>query len=103
MRHRSCGHGHCTPILVVRPFGVSQNDVAALRQEGESKVSIAQLAAASSQRPADWMAEMIVYWLLDLAKQYTGVTPAVVQQAAEQLVDQYDRARKEIAAVRQAP
>ncbi len=86
--------------LAVPPLGVPQS---ALPREGGPNVSIEELAAASSQRPADWMAEMIVYWLLDLAKQYTGVTPAVVQQAAAQLVHQYDRAREEIASVQQAP
>ena len=75
---------------------VPRYEAAASRPEGAPKVSIAELAAASSQQPAEWMAEMIVYWLLDLDKQYAGVTPTVVQQAAEQLAHQYNRVREEI-------
>ena len=91
---------HHPDALTVPSLAVPQSAADPSHQEGETKVSIEALAAASSQRPAEWMAEMIVYWLLDLAKQYSGVTPAIVQQASEQLVHQYDRAREEIAGVR---
>jgi hypothetical protein len=89
-----------TDALAVPALHVPRDHAVASRQAGGPDVSIEELAAASGQRPADWMAEMIVYWLLDLAKQYSGITPALVQQAAAQLVQQYDRAREEIAAVR---
>ncbi len=67
--------------------------------DGEQKATLDELAASSRQTPAAWMAEMIVYWLLDLSKQYAGVTPSIVQQAAEQLVRQYDQAQNDISAV----
>ena len=37
-------------------------------QDGQHKATLDDLAAASRQTPAAWMAEMIVYWLLDLSK-----------------------------------
>jgi cellulose biosynthesis protein BcsQ len=42
--------------------------------------------------PADFS---MVYWLLDLAVQYDGVTPDLVRQAAEKLGVQYEQACQE--------
>jgi hypothetical protein len=59
---------------------------------GTRQPTIAEVAAASQQTPAEWVAEMMVYWLLDLRNQYEGVTHELVQQAAARLVPQYERA-----------
>ncbi len=85
--------------LAVPPLEVPQSDSVAPRQEGDPKPRIEEMAAVSHQTPADWMAEMIAYWLLDVARQYEGVTPIMVHQVAERLVSQYDRARQEVAEV----
>ena len=63
---------------------------------GASKPTINEVAGVSQQTPAEWVAEMMVYWLLDLRNQYEGVTPHLVQQAAERLVTQYERASGEL-------
>ncbi len=64
------------------------------RRAGEPKPTLEALAAPRHQQPADWVAERIADWLLDLAEVYDGVTEAVVRQAADQLVSQYDKARQ---------
>lgn len=62
----------------------------------EARLSIDAMAAISQQAPAEWVAEMMVYWLLDLAAQYHGMTPDLVRQAAGQLGEQYERACREV-------
>ena len=61
------------------------------------KQTVEEVAAASGQTPAEWMAELLAYWLLDLENTYDGITLAMVQQATERLVTQYQQARQEIA------
>ncbi len=61
-----------------------------------AKLTIEAMASTSEQAPAEWVAEMMVYWLLDLAAQYDGMTPALVRQAAERLGEQYTQACQEI-------
>ena len=56
------------------------------------KLSIAAMASTSQQAPAEWVTEMMVYWLLDLAAQYDGMTPDIVRQAADRLAAQYAQA-----------
>jgi hypothetical protein len=62
----------------------------------DTKLTIAAMASTSQQAPAEWIAEMMVYWLLDLAAQYDGMTPALIRQAAEMLAAQYERACQEM-------
>ena len=62
----------------------------------DTKLTIAAMASTSQQAPAEWVAEMMVYWLLDLAAQYDGMTPALVRQAAETLAAQYEQACQEM-------
>jgi hypothetical protein len=71
------------PVSVSRP---------APAQAGARKPTIDEVAGASQQTPVEWVAEMMVYWLLDLRNQYDGVTPDLVQQAAARLLPQYERA-----------
>jgi hypothetical protein len=54
------------------------------------------MASISQQAPVEWVAEMMVYWLLDLAAQYDGMTPDLVRQAASQLGEQYEQACREV-------
>ncbi len=54
----------------------------------EAKLTIEAMAATSQQAPAEWVAEMMVYWLLDLGTQYEGMTPELVRQAADKLGQQ---------------
>lgn len=63
----------------IPPFASPHDNAVHPRPGGENKLSLEELAASSHQTRADWMAEMIVYWLIDLAKQYEGVTPSLVQ------------------------
>ncbi|ETX05035.1 MAG: hypothetical protein ETSY2_25345 [Candidatus Entotheonella gemina] len=63
----------------------------------ETKVTIEAMASSSQQGPAEWVTEMMVYWLLDLAAQYEGMTPDLVRQAAGKLGEQYEQACREIA------
>jgi hypothetical protein len=90
-----------TENIVVPRFGVPRSETAAGAGDGPN-ATIEDLAAVSRQTPADWMAEMIAYWLLDVAKQYDGVTSTVVKQVAERLVIQYHRVLQEIASVTEA-
>lgn len=62
----------------------------------EAKLTIEAMASTSQQAPAEWITEMMVYWLLDLAAQYEGMTPDLVRQAAEKLGAQYEQACREI-------
>ncbi len=62
----------------------------------DTKLSIEAMASTSQQAPAEWVAEMMVYWLLDLAAQYEGMTPDLVHQAAGRLGEQYAQACREI-------
>jgi hypothetical protein len=71
------------PVSVSRP---------APARTGARKPTIDEVAGASQQTPVEWVAEMMVYWLLDLRNQYEGVTPDLVQQAAARLLPQYERA-----------
>lgn len=73
-------------------------ETAGVRPSHGGEVSIAELAAASQQTPAEWVAEMMAYWLLDLSHQYKGVTEEIVQQAAERLVRQYTQACEAVSA-----
>ncbi len=66
------------------------------RQNRAQKVSIEDIAAASQQTSAEWVAEMMVYWLLDLTEQYDGIIHTIVQQAAARLVPQYERACQDV-------
>jgi hypothetical protein len=61
----------------------------------DGKLTIEVMASTSQQAPAEWMTEMMVYWLLDLAAQYDGVTPDLIRQAAERLATQYAQACRE--------
>ena len=58
----------------------------------DGKLSIAAMASTTQQAPAEWVAEMMVYWLLDMASQYDGMTPDIVRQAADKLASQYAQA-----------
>ncbi len=78
----------------VPPFDVPRDVEATTRRAGDPKPTLDTLAAPRRQQPADWVAERIADWLLDLSEVYDGVTASVVRQAAEQLVSQYDRARQ---------
>lgn len=82
------------PYLDAPPFEVPRDPGAMTRRAGEPKPTLEALAAPRHQQPADWVAERIADWLLDLAEVYDGVTEAVVRQAADQLVSQYDKARQ---------
>lgn len=62
----------------------------------DATLTIEAMASTSQQAPAEWVAEMMVYWLLDLAAQYEGMTPDLVRQAAEKLGEQYEQACREI-------
>lgn len=61
----------------------------------DGRLTIEAMASTSQQAPAEWMTEMMVYWLLDLAAQYDGVTPDLIRQAAERLATQYEQACRE--------
>ncbi|PON13693.1 hypothetical protein C2W62_33025 [Candidatus Entotheonella serta] len=63
----------------------------------DAKLSIEAMASTSQQAPAEWVTEMMVYWLLDLGAQYEGVTPELVSQAAGKLGVQYAQACRESA------
>lgn len=67
----------------------------AMRTSG-AKVTIEAMASSSQQAPEEWVTEMMVYWLLDLAAQYEGMTPALVRQAAGKLSEQYEQACREM-------
>jgi hypothetical protein len=82
------------PVLT-GPTAVSQAPRAGAAPGRESKVTIEAMASTSQQAPAEWVTEMMVYWLLDLAVQYDGVTPDLVRQAAEKLGVQYEQACQE--------
>lgn len=68
---------------------------ASATSERKAKLSIAALASTSQQAPAEWVTEMMVYWLLDLAAQYEGMTPDLVRQAADKIASQYEQACRE--------
>jgi len=74
------------------PADVPARVAPAAPQMFESKLSIAAMASTTQQAPAEWVAEMMVYWLLDLAAQYDGMTPDLVRQAADRLAAQYAQA-----------
>lgn len=80
--------------LDVPPFEVPRDPGAATRRAGDPKPTLEALAAPRRQQPADWVAERIADWLLDLAEAYEGVTESVVRQVADRLVSQYDKARQ---------
>ncbi|MGQ4807809.1 hypothetical protein NKDENANG_01169 [Candidatus Entotheonellaceae bacterium PAL068K] len=67
-----------------------------LRPQQDKKSRLEEMAAASRQTPAEWMADLLPHWLLDIGNQYNGVTLAIVQQATERLVTLYQQARQEI-------
>lgn len=62
----------------------------------DAKLTIDAMASTSQQAPVEWVTEMMVYWLLDLAAQYDGMTPDLVRQAAGKLGEQYEQACREI-------
>jgi hypothetical protein len=95
----SGGSAESAEDVAVPPLAVPQPEAVASRQDGTVKLSLDEMAAVSHQTPADWLAEMIAHWLLDVAHQYDGMTPILVQQVAERLVSQYNRARQDIACV----
>jgi len=61
-----------------------------------AKLTIEAMALTSQQTSTEWVTEMMVYWLLDLATQYEGMTPDLVRQAAGRLGEQYEQACREI-------
>jgi len=74
---------------------VPQTPDAAAAPGRESRLTIEAMASTSQQAPAEWVTEMMVYWLLDLAAQYDGVTPDLVSQVAEKLGAQYEQVCRE--------
>ncbi len=90
MGHDGLEHTH----LNVPPLEVPPDPEAMTRQPGAPKPTLDALAAPKQQQPADWVAERIADWLLELAEVYDGVTDAVVRQAADQLVAQYGKGRQ---------
>jgi hypothetical protein len=84
------GHPSADAPAADAPARVSPSAPPAPMPDG--KLSIAAMASTTQQAPAEWVAEMMVYWLLDMAAQYDGMTPDIVRQAADKLAAQYAQA-----------
>jgi hypothetical protein len=61
------------------------------------KSTIDVIAAASRQTPAEWVGEMMAYWLSDLQNRYDGITSNIIRQATEMLLAQYEEVQRDIA------
>ncbi len=87
------------------PFTVRSHTV--IKGEGEvfselqpglsEKSTIDVIAAASQQTPAEWVGEMMAYWLSDLQNRYDGITSNIIRQATEMLLEQYEEVQRDIA------
>jgi hypothetical protein len=98
-------HAHAPAPVVARIPAASQAADAGVTPEHDTqltpdaKLTIEAMASTSQQTPAEWVTEMMVYWLLDLAAQYEGMTADLVRQAAGKLGEQYEQACREITSV----
>jgi hypothetical protein len=80
-----------------KPPSIPRTPAAGAPPERQAKLTIEAMASTSQQAPAEWVTDMIVYWLLDLAAQYEGMTSELVCQVAEKLGAQYEQACRELA------